>query len=301
MTRAAAGAAIVWLWFGLAASCTAYDIKEGSGGAGAAGSSGSGGVVGCTGDSDCQATADPCKVPRCGADGVCTTEAITSEHNQKPNAVGDCKAHVCKDGVLVAVADPTDLPDDANDCTLDECVGDAPKVTVYPAGSACPGGRCKADFMTAFCVECLEGNDCSILSNVCQGNTCSPGTCENGIKDLNETSADCGGSDCGPCVAGSACKSGSDCISGNCKADTGKCVPPTCTDGIHNGSEAGIDCAGDCDALCNSGDTCRKDANCESGICHLGKCQAPQCDDNKQNGTETGIDCGGDCLPCPTP
>ena len=57
------------------------------------------------------------------------------------------------------------------------------------------------------------------------------------------------------------------------------CAPmgPTCTDGIMNGNETGVDCGGpDC-----------------------GPC--PTCDDGVQNGLETGVDCGGpDCLPCET-
>ena len=48
----------------------------------------------------------------------------------------------------------------------------------------------------------------------------------------------------------------------------------TCTDGIMNQDETGIDCGGVCNAC-------------------------PTCDDGIQNGSETGIDCGGtDCSEC---
>lgn len=55
--------------------------------------------------------------------------------------------------------------------------------------------------------------------------------------------------------------------------------PPTCTDGIQNGNETGVDCGGpDCPA-------------CPP---------APTCTDGVQNGSETGVDCGGpDCPACP--
>ena len=56
-------------------------------------------------------------------------------------------------------------------------------------------------------------------------------------------------------------------------------VPPagaTCSDGIQNQGETGIDCGGPC-APC---------ATCNDGI---------------QNQGETGIDCGGPCSPCPPP
>ena len=55
----------------------------------------------------------------------------------------------------------------------------------------------------------------------------------------------------------------------SCKDDE-----PTCTDGIQNGTETGVDCGGPCDPC-------------------------PSCTDGIQNGEETGIDCGGpDCDPC---
>ncbi len=52
---------------------------------------------------------------------------------------------------------------------------------------------------------------------------------------------------------------------------------PTCTDGIQNGDETGVDCGGSCPA------------------CSI----SPTCDDGIQNGDETGIDCGGSCKTCP--
>jgi hypothetical protein len=50
---------------------------------------------------------------------------------------------------------------------------------------------------------------------------------------------------------------------------------PTCSDGLQNGNETGVDCGGDCD-------------DCVT------------CSDNIQNGDETGVDCGGSsCAACP--
>nr|MBX2871243.1 zinc metalloprotease [Saprospiraceae bacterium] len=59
----------------------------------------------------------------------------------------------------------------------------------------------------------------------------------------------------------------------------GNPVEPTCTDGIQNGQETGVDCGGpDC-------------PDCPT---------EPTCDDGIQNGQETGVDCGGpDCPDCP--
>lgn len=53
---------------------------------------------------------------------------------------------------------------------------------------------------------------------------------------------------------------------------------PTCTDGIQNGDETGVDCGGSVCPPCQGG------ATCSDGI---------------QNGDETGVDCGGSvCPPC---
>jgi uncharacterized protein (TIGR02145 family) len=79
----------------------------------------------------------------------------------------------------------------------------------------------------------------------------------------------------------------------------------TCSDGIKNGTETGIDCGGlDCRA-CTSPPTCSDGIRngTETGVdCGGTVCTAcPICSDGIQNGSETGIDCGGSiCLACPT-
>ncbi len=82
---------------------------------------------------------------------------------------------------------------------------------------------------------------------------------------------------------------------------------PSCTDGIMNGNETGIDCGGpDCPA-------CPPTPTCDDGImngnetgvdCGGPDCDTcpptPTCDDGIMNGNETGVDCGGpDCDACP--
>ena len=60
---------------------------------------------------------------------------------------------------------------------------------------------------------------------------------------------------------------------------------PTCTDGIQNGNETGVDCGGSCPNSCNTGGGTE-----------------PTCTDGIQNGDETGVDCGGSCPnSCSTP
>lgn len=77
---------------------------------------------------------------------------------------------------------------------------------------------------------------------------------------------------------------------------------PTCSDGIQNQGETGIDCGGPCtpcatcsDGIQNQGET---GVDC-GGPCT--PCQTASCTDGIQNQGETGVDCGGPCPACPQP
>ncbi len=76
---------------------------------------------------------------------------------------------------------------------------------------------------------------------------------------------------------------------------------PSCTDGIQNQDETGVDCGGSCD-LCVVSDCSDGLMNGdETGIDCGGSCDpcvGSTCGDGVQNGGETGIDCGGSCNPC---
>lgn len=111
---------------------------------------------------------------------------------------------------------------------------------------------------------------------------------------------------------------------------------PTCTDGIRNASETGIDCGGSCPLKCSGdpcesgsecksgscasklctaagvrscgegkapcvdGETCVSDGDCASDYCRASTCMAPlpgAHTDGRRNAGETGVDCGGAALP----
>ncbi len=81
------------------------------------------------------------------------------------------------------------------------------------------------------------------------------------------------------------------------------CVPtPTCSDGIQNQDETGIDCGG---SICPACPTCSDGVQNgdETGVdCGGTNCPACEtCSDGIQNQDETGIDCGGSICPaCPS-
>ena len=73
--------------------------------------------------------------------------------------------------------------------------------------------------------------------------------------------------------------------------------PPSCMDGIQNGSETGVDCGGSCPPCISCNDGIQNGT--ETGVDCGGSCPpCISCNDGIQNGTETGIDCGGSCPPC---
>src|SRR5207244_11018286 len=110
---------------------------------------------------------------------------------------------------------------------------------------------------------------------------------------------DCGGStSCMRCATNGACTAGTDCASGVCNTTSHACQAPSCTDGVTNGLESGIDCGGTSTcARCGTGLGCTMGIDCQSGVCNGTTCAAPICTDNVKNGTETDVDCGGSCAP----
>ena len=76
--------------------------------------------------------------------------------------------------------------------------------------------------------------------------------------------------------------------------------PPTCTDGLRNGVESGVDCGGPVCPACAVGKSCVRNEDCASSRCDEGLCKEPLCTDVIRNGVETDVDCGGSCPACVT-
>lgn len=80
---------------------------------------------------------------------------------------------------------------------------------------------------------------------MCKNGKCQDPSCDDFVMNDGETDTDCGTA-CKDvaklCGDGQGCKTGDDCESRACWA--GKCQVPTCSDGIQNGNETGIDCGG---------------------------------------------------------
>ncbi|WP_437567996.1 formylglycine-generating enzyme family protein [Sorangium sp. So ce542] len=130
------------------------------------------------------------------------------------------------------------------------------------------------------------------------GTTCAAARCDNGVTDGDETDTDCGGGAaprgdnpaCPPCDNLQDCVVGSDCESLSCVA--GRCLAPSCSDGVKNGEETGTDCGGLC-AGCKPGEACSESTDCRELVCVEQICLPASCSDGVKNGKEADIDCGG--------
>jgi hypothetical protein len=73
--------------------------------------------------------------------------------------------------------------------------------------------------------------------------------------------------------------------------------PPTCSDGVQNGDEQGIDCGG---TSCPSCSLCNDDIQNqgETSVDCGGPCPDCTCSDGIRNQGEEHVDCGGPCSPC---
>ncbi|RAL20326.1 hypothetical protein DL240_17240 [Lujinxingia litoralis] len=177
------------------------------------------------------------------------------------------------------------------------------------------------------------GGDGTLDGGVLDADSSLPPTCEDGVKNAQESGVDCGGSECEPCGAGESCQMAADCASGYCTE--GVCVEQSCAE-VECGEQevcyralCYVSCDGadvcdpgsrcyegvclplDCSATtCESDETCYRgvcyaacagDASCpeEGARCVEGSCVVPTCTDGLQNGAETDIDCGGpECEAC---
>jgi hypothetical protein len=176
----------------------------------------------------------------------------------------DCSKRQCDgSGNVVTVPDPGDIPEnDLNGCTVEDCDDSTPPSA--PAGTACPNGACDG---LGHCA-----------------------TCNDGVRNGNETDIDCGGPDCPGCDGEP------------CAGDPAGCQSGHCVDGVC--------CTTACDKKC---DACAVElTGAPSGMCapvilgkqhgsscvELGGCGVSNlcaCEDGLKNQDEEAIDCGGIC------
>jgi len=224
----------------------------GSGGsAGAGGKSGTGGNPGA-----CGAAAVCASVSNCPAPGTaciltsCTTGCCDSTFAPLATPCADSGGTVC-DGT-------------------GKCVG-CLKASDCDTGTVCAVAACDTATHTCSSTDAPLGTACSDGGGtVCNGaGKCAAAHCADGIEDGDESDVDCGGATCPPCGTGQRCATSADCASDVCIVTTTPhvCAAPTCTDGVKNGNETGVDCGGPLCAACPNGQGCATSSDCESSFC----------------------------------
>ncbi|MEW5850674.1 MAG: hypothetical protein AB2A00_17945 [Myxococcota bacterium] len=278
-------------------------------------------------DTDCGGSCAPCAQAdaRCKVAGDCAAGYCIAPRVVDGQPVpGKCTANHCEDGVQDADETGVDCGGSCRKCRHGEASSDPLGCsTAYWDGHFCTSNGCQDKRITpaydetdvdcgGSCGGCGVGQKCAERWDcrnglVCGTNgLCAESTCDDGIQGPGEVGVDCAGVCRVLCPINANCETAYDCQSGICELippNLRICAGPSCTDGIHNGDEASLDCGAVCPRLCSVGFSCRSDADCESGACSAltGRCaSAPDsCADRARNGPETDVDCGGDrCLRC---
>ena len=166
--------------------------------------------------------------------------------------------------------------------------------------------------------SCTDPRGCCTTNLDCDaGAVCMSGVCQMpaNCADLDDVSVCqiqlCPGPNCPTNTPDASCsdgvrngsESGVDC-GGSCPtACASSILPASCSDGLRNQDETGIDCGGGCAADCVAGQGCALDDDCTpSLLCSPSShvCTAISCADGRQDGAEILVDCGGGTCPgCP--
>ncbi len=137
-------------------------------------------AVKCSADTQCK-DGNPCTDDSCNVGiGACTftaLEGIPTPGYQEP--VGDCKLHICANGMDVALDDDADVPDDLNSCTQDVCIGGVGSNPGVSTGTPCVMGEPDVCDGQGACVQCNVAADCVLLptDDECQQRVCTNNVC----------------------------------------------------------------------------------------------------------------------------
>ncbi|MBI4703368.1 MAG: hypothetical protein HY744_19815 [Deltaproteobacteria bacterium] len=245
---------------------------------------GKGECVACNVPSDCQELPadNDCRKRAC-VEHACKEQFEKDGKSISVQTEHDCQKEVCDgQGGTKLVPDDTDLPEDNNDCTKDQCVGGSPESTDLPEGTPCGqnnafqclGGKC----------GCTSPSDCLGEDGFCGARTCVNSLCgwsytEQGtlLPDKDQIPGDCQVKVCDGKGKVQSIADDTD------KHDDGlECTEDLCASGSvqHPGKPLDTECAiktkycdgkGACVA-CNSPPQCPAGKPCESATCSANKC-----------------------------
>lgn len=143
---------------------------------------------------------NPCTEDTCNASlGTCTfapLDGLPTPGFVEP--VGDCKIHICANGVDAPLNDDADTKDDMNSCTFDVCTSGVESHPGVSLGTPCVVGQPNVCDGQGKCVECNVPADCVMLpaDDDCQTRTCTNNVCgqdftATGTPISNQKAGDC--------------------------------------------------------------------------------------------------------------
>jgi hypothetical protein len=214
-----------------------------------------------------------------GDGGDAGGDAATEAGDGGGDAMSDAPSEAGEGGTSDAgCTTAADCAKPTNDCESATCNEGTCGTTPIASGMSCSSNGGKFCDGNGMCFPCLKAADCTATGTVCATATCSMNKC----GTMNTAS----GTDCSAEMAGGKCDG------------MGKCAPPSCTNGMQDGTETDIDCGGSC-SPCADTKKCKVAADCIDGVCSGTPltCQAASCTDGVKNGMETDKDCGGGTCP----
>lgn len=241
-------------------------------------------------------TSGDCESGACSVAGLCVTDTCVDGLRTGTEGDIDCGgpcARKCMLGDSCRPAAETDCASGICSASTSRCVADRcddGRTNGSETDTDCGGSTCTRRCPVA--ARCLAATDCQ-PGNVCNARTgvCSPPGCDDGLRNGQESSIDCGGPTCLKCAVSKACNTNADCVTNTCT--NGRCVGGPCENGVKDATEADVDCGGSCGRPCATGRTCTAPSDCASNLCVSGVCSTDACRDLVRNGAETGVDCGG--------
>lgn len=256
----------------------------GVGGVGGGGGTGGGGgqVVSCNTADECPGSDDECSKRACVA-GHCGVEYAPQGTGLVMQGVGDCQKLVCDGaGATTSIVDDSDVPDDSNACTKDQCDNGVASNGVEPLGFACGQGlECDGQ---GVCAGCITSQDCPGKDDECRTRACTSGACgwafaQKGTPLQAQQQGDCASVQCDGAGSSGPVQDDND-----VPVDGKACTSDKCSGGAPSNPPVGP--GGPCDqnggTLCDGKGACVQcltaatcpglDGECQSRTCNGGVC-----------------------------
>ncbi len=203
---------------------------------------------------------NPCTEDSCNAGvGTCTFSPLDGTPTpgfQEP--IGDCKLHICANGVDAPLNDDADVPDDANSCTQDVCTAGVESNPGVSTGTPCDVGQPDVCDGQGACVQCNVAADCVLLPSTddCQKRTCINQVCGQTFTATDTPISSQAAGDCKQVVCDGTGKTLTKTLDTDVPDDNNPCTKNVCTGGTPTNPDeiAGFSCGNP--LICDGSGSC---------------------------------------------